>query len=226
MVKEEDMATGTNAQLDGGQELTTTTQKDVYLGNLLRRIIDAVNTTALNAGVSSIGKLPPPPKIDSIAISGTVNGSTNTFVCPSEVFHAVLTHNQSMIKNIHYVHEIDTNSGFTQPHVFDAGCSRSLFIHLPAQDSNGNTITYFHRAYAQMPGSDPCPPTVFGNLSSSTAITMTPPLVTSGSVPSLTSILPSTGSGTASPQGQQGGKGLGTVQQRPAPRPKRSVGLS
>jgi hypothetical protein len=215
---------GENAQLEGGQELATVSLKDPYLGTLLTRIINGVNSTALNAGVSSVGKMAPPPKIDSISISGTP-GANNTFVCPSEVFHAVLTHNQSVLKNIRYIHEIDTNPGFTQPHIFDSGCSRSLFIHLPAQNSSGSTITYYHRAYAQMPGSDPCEPTVFGNYTGSTAITMTPPVVTSGSVPSLTSILGSTGSGTASPQGQQGGKGLGTVVSRPAPRPKRSVGV-
>ena len=198
---------GENAQLEGGQELATVSLKDPYLGTLLTRIINGVNSTALNAGVSSVGKMAPPAKIDSINISGTP-GANNTFVCPSEVFHAVLTHNQSVLKNIRYIHEIDTNPGFTQPHIFDSGCSRSLFIHLPAQNR-----------------SDPCEPTVFGNYTGSTAITMTPPVVTSGSVPSLTSILGSTGSGTASPQGQQGGKGLGTVVSRPAPRPKRSVGV-
>lgn len=216
---------GRNALLDGGQELNLITQKDAYAGSLLRRIILAVNTLANNASVSPIGKLPSPPKIDSVQIQGTQSG--NVLTCPSEILHWTLTHNQAVQKGIRYFTEIDTNPGFTQPHVIDHGTGRSGFLNLPtyasaAAQEGTQPTAYYLRSYAQYTGSDPSEPTVFGNLDGSTKIVMTPPLGTSGSA---TALLSSTGSGTASPQGQQGGKGLGTVQQRPSPKPKRSVGI-
>ena len=212
--------TGENAILDGGQELTMTTQKDVYLGNLIRRVINAVNTLATNTSTSAIGKLPPPPKIDSIQVQGTQ--ANNVLTCPSEILHWTMTHNQAVTKGVRYFSEIDTNPGFTQPHVVDHGTSRTGFLTLPTFSSaenktNNQPTVYYLRSYAQYSGSDPAKETVFGNLNGSTQIVM-------GGT-SVTPLLSSTGSGTASPQGQQGGKGLGTVQQRPAPRPKRSVGV-
>jgi hypothetical protein len=207
---------GKNAQLEGGQELSFVEQSmSAYLGSLLRRTINAVNTLSLNSGVAAVGKTPAPPKVDSISISGTQSG--NTFTCPSEILHIALTHNQAVAKGVRYFTEVDTNSQFTQPHVFDHGTSRSLFATLPTYSSAGVQATYYLRSYAQYPGSDPCEPTVFGNLSGSTAIKMT------GS--SVTALLPSTGSGTASPQGQQGGLGLGKDLVRPKPVPKRSIGV-
>jgi hypothetical protein len=102
------------------------------------------------------------------------------------------------------------------PHVIDAGCSRSLFVHLPTFQSDGVTPqVYYHRAYPQYHGSDPQKPTVLGGLAGATQIMMT------GS--SNTSLLPSTGSGTASPAGTQGGHGLGVVLTRSAPTSKRSI---
>lgn len=200
-------------QLQGGRELNYVSQKDAYTGTLFQRLITAVNTLAKNAGVSAVGKTSPPPRIDAINVQGTQVGDTVT--CPSEVLHWTLTHNQAIQKGIRYFSEIDTDPNFPTPHVIDHGASRSAFLHLPTQDNAGNTHTYYLRSYAQYHGSDPCSPTVHGNLGGALKIQMT------GS--SKTSLLTSAGSGTAAPNGQQGGHGLGKVLDRPAPGPKRNT---
>lgn len=207
------MARGENQQLEGGRELNFISQKDAYAGSLFSRIINAVNMLAKNAGVAAVGKVTPPPPIDSITVKGTLVGSVIT--CPSEILHWTLNHNQAISKGIHYFSEVDTNPNFLAPHVIDHGTSRSAFLHLPALNDSSGTQTYYLRAYAQYPGSDPCKPTVHGNLGGAFQIQMT------GS--SAMSLLTSAGSGTASPTGQQGGQGLGVVLDRPAPGPKRNV---
>ena len=218
-----------NAILEGGQELSVISQQDFNHGSLLQRIISAVNSLASNVGVSAVGKLPPPPPVDSIQVQGTQSG--NVLTAPSETLHWTMAHNQEVQKGIHYFTEIDTNPNFTQPHVIAHGTSRTGFLHLPSQDNNGVQQTYYMRSYPQMPGSDPQKPTVLGGLGAATQIVMTPPTttVTIGglpvtiSIPSKTTLLPSTGSGTAAPNGQQGGHGLGKVLTRPAPTTKRSL---
>jgi hypothetical protein len=202
-----------NAQLDGGRELAYLAQKDPYLGSLFGRVIDAANSIAKNANVAVFGKTEPPPPIDSINVQGTQVGSTVT--CPSEILHWTLTHNQSIAKNIHYFSEVDTSPYFTRPHVIDHGCSRSAFLHLPTNDNEGNPQTYYLRSYSQYPGSDASKPTVHGNLGGAFKIQMT------GT--SNTTLLTSAGSGTASPTGEQGGRGLGTELVRPAQGPKRNL---
>jgi F0F1-type ATP synthase membrane subunit c/vacuolar-type H+-ATPase subunit K len=205
------MAQGLNEQFQGGRELVYLTQKDNYLGSFLSRLGDAVNTLAGNAGVAAVGKTSPPPRVDNITVQGTQVGDTLT--APSEILHWTLTHNQAINKGIKYFSEIDTTDGFTQPHVYEHGTSRSGFLTLPTFSSAGVKATYYLRSYAQYPGSDACAPTVVGNLGAATKIQMT------GA--SITALLPSTGSGTASPQGQQGGQGLGAVIRRPTTQPKR-----
>src|ERR1700675_5052282 len=123
------MANGENQKLDYGRELVYVDQHDQYLGRLLRRVVDGVNTLATNAGVSAVGKTSPPPKIDSINVQGTQTG--NVITCPSEILHHVIVHNQSIGKGIRYFSEIDTSPSFPQPHVIDHGTSRSSFITLP-----------------------------------------------------------------------------------------------
>lgn len=207
------MARGSNEQLEGGRELSYVNIRDSYAGSLFGRIIEAVNTLAKNAGVAAVGKVPPPHPIDSINVQGALSGSTLT--APSEILHWTIQHNQAVAKGVRYFSEIDTNPSFTAPHVVDHGTSRSAFLTLPKMDNTGATQTYYLRSYAQMPGSDPCKPTVHGNLGGAIGIQMT------GS--SKTTLLASTGSGTASPNGQQGGHGLGIVLDRPAPGPKRNT---
>ena len=204
---------GKRAQLEGQSELTAIQQKDFNAGNLFARIIAAVNTLATNVGATAVGKLDPPPPIQSINVQGTQVG--NVLTAPSELLHWTINHTQEIQKHAQYFTEIDTNANFTQPHVISHGASRSGFLHLPAQDNNGNTQTYFLRSYPQYTGSDAQKHTTFGGAAGATQIVMT------GS--SKTSLLPSTGSGTASADGTQGGKGLGTNLVRSAPTSKRSI---
>ena len=205
---------GKNQQLTASRELSYVNQKDSLLGSLLRKVINAVNTTAVNAAVSSIGKLSPPPPIDSITPAGTYTPK-NTFECSGEILHYTLTHNQAIQKGIQYLSEVDTNPNFTQPHVIDHGCSRSAFVSLPTFMSDGVTPqTYYLRSYAQYHGSDASPKTVFGGINGAIPITM-------GGTSAAT-LQPSQGSGTAR-NGQQGGVGLGTILNRPAPGPKRNL---
>ena len=204
---------GKNSDLQGGQELTKIQQKDFDNGSLLKRIIDAVNSLAANTGAAAVGKLSPPPPIQSIQVQGTQNG--NTLTAPSEILHWTLNHTQEVQKHVRYFTEVDTSPNFTQPHVIDHGASRTGLLHLPAQDNDGKPQTYYMRSYPQYHGSDAQKHTTFGGEAGATKIVMT------GS--SKTTLLPSTGSGTASAGGQQGGKGMGTVLTRPAPGPKRSI---
>ena len=205
------MAQGLNQNFQGGREINYLAQKDTYLGSFCSRVADAINNLAGNAGVAAVGKTTPPPKIDSITVQGTQVGDTIT--APSEILHWTLTHNQAVNKGVKYISEIDTNPSFPQPHQHFHDASRTGFLTLPTLDNEGNQQTYYLRSQAQYPGSDACAPTVLGNLGAPTKIQMT------GT--SKTTLLPSTGSGTASPQGQQGGLGLGTVLRRPTTQPKR-----
>lgn len=206
---------GAKAQLSGGRELSYLTQKDALLGSILQRIITSVNTIGANTAVSPTGKLPAPAPIDSIDVQGTKDDDTNTITVPSEHLHWTMTHNAEVQKGIQYISEIDTDPNFPQPHIVDHGCSRSGFVSLPA--NNGDTPNvYYLRSYPQYHGSDPAPRTTLGGRDGATRIVLTAAGAGHG-------LLSSKGSGTASPTGQQGGKGLGTVLKRPAPGPKRNL---
>lgn len=206
---------GINEQLEGGRELSYVNIRDSYAGSLFGRIIDAVNALAKNAGVAAVGKVAPPPPVDNITVSGPAPNNGVISIPNSEVLHWTIQHNQSVSKGIHYFSEIDTSPSFTNPHVIHHGTSRSGFLSLPTNNSSNVKQTYYLRSYAQYPGSDPAPPTVLGGLGSAIGIQM-------GGT-SQTSLLPSTGSGTAASDGSQGGHGFGVVLTRPAPGPKRSV---
>lgn len=206
---------GENAQLEGGRELSYINLRDNYAGSLFSRVIDAVNTLAKNAGVSSVGKVSPPPPVDSVTVQGNAPSNGMVTVPNSEILHWTIQHFQSIGKGIGSFSEVDTSPTFPSPHVVDHGTSRSAFLTLPTNNSSGTLQTYYLRSYAQYPGSDPCKPTVLGGLSGAIGIQM------GGS--SKMDLLPSAGSGTANTSGQQGAKGLGTILTRPAPRPKRST---
>ena len=207
---------GKNAQLDGSQELTAIQRKDFESGTLFQKIIDAVNSVSRNLGASAVGKLPPPPPIQSVNVKGSLDPASNTITCASEILHWTINHTQAVDKGVHYFSEIDTDRNFNQPHVISHGASRTGITTLPTfMDDGATRQTYYLRSYAQMAGSDAHKPVVVGGLSGATRIQMT------GS--SGVTLLPSTGSGTASSNGTQGGHGLGTLLTRSAPAPKRSV---
>ena len=191
---------GQGGSIDGGRELAETEQKNPLLGRLIRRIIDGANTGFKNAGVSPTGENAPPPPINSVAVKvGSVG----------EHMHVQITHNGPVERNIRYFVEVHTDPSFNQPVVEDHGTSRTrLPYNLPTFEDDGSTkANYYVRAYAQNPGGQPTQPYVVGGIGNPTAFQM------NGA--SALTMLPSTGSGTAAPTGQQGGSGLGKVQSRP-----------
>lgn len=203
------MSQGTS--LDGGRSLARLRENDPLTGELLQRVIDAINRLGSNIGASPLGELPPPPPVDSTSVKGAL--SNNVLTAPGEILHFVHTHNVPINRGIQYVTEISANDpNFTAPHPIDHGSARSGFIHLPANDDNGNAVAYYLRVTPQYPGSGPAKPTVYGGVQGPTQILMT------GSTNM--SLLSSQAAGTAKPG--QGGQGLGAVRSRgPVGGPKR-----
>lgn len=189
------------ANLDLGQ---TINQFAPGLRDALRLIQDAVNNVAAQTGSAAQGKTQPPPPIQQL----------NVKVSNGELVHATISHNSPIDKPVHYFLEYDTDPGFGRPQVEHLGASRGRVLNLPTLDDDGVAQTYYMRAYAQYPGSDPSAKIPFGG-SSPTPITL------SGTTRLTHS--PSTGSGTASPVGDQGGSGFGRVNTRAPLGPKRNI---
>lgn len=171
---------------------------------LLSNLVDQIGNGFKQAGIETMGKVQPPDPIENLNVVAN-NGTV----------HAVLTHNAPITKHANYFVEASTDESFSQPHVFHLGVSRTLFAPLPTKDGNGNDIPWRFRSYVQYPGSEPSGHTYFGPQH-------TPTIVTVGGTAQFTP-LPSTGSGTAAANGQQGGQGFGIVLQRTPVGPKRSV---
>jgi hypothetical protein len=175
------------------------------LGQWLRsNLIPAINNIGKQLAVSPVGAMgaPDPPQSIQVKAAG-------------EYAHVQITDNAKLQKGVQYFTEVSTSPSFSQPIVIDHGASRTSHpFPLPTQDDDGNPVTYYFRSYKQYHGSDPSAHVVYGG-QSPTGITM------SGSTQM--TLLPSTGSGTAAGNGQQGGQGLGKVILRATPQPKRSV---
>jgi hypothetical protein len=180
--------------IDGSQFLKEFRSREPHLALLLEQMIDGINGTANLVGVNPNGKVAAPPPLEAIDVKAN-NGDV----------HVTLTHNAPINKNIKYFVEASTDPTFQNvdpAHVFELGSSRGLFTRLPAMDDDGNAQNWHFRAYPQYQGSDASEKTYFG-----TMINPTP--VDPGGTTQLTP-LPSKGSGTAAPNGSQGGQGLGT----------------
>jgi hypothetical protein len=174
-----------------------------YLDDAVGKLQEGLNNLGLHLSADPTGKVTAPPVVQQLTVKTNGTG----------LVHAVVTDNNPIQKNLHYFVEYDTTPSFAQPHVKQLGASRSMEpITLPALDDNGNPQNFYFRAYSQYPGSDPSAPIHFGG--------DTPTAVNPGGSQKMT-LLPSTGSGTAQPTGQQGGSGFGKVLFRPAPAPKR-----
>lgn len=113
------------------------------------------------------------------------------------IFHATLSDSGQIQKGVGYFLEYDTDPTFTRPTVIDLGASRQYRGYL------GNQNLYW-RGYSQLSpplNSMPSAPLVHGG---------SVPLVVNGGGSAMgPTILPSTGSGTAATNGQQGGQGHG-----------------
>jgi hypothetical protein len=189
---------GNSGQLDGGGLLAEFATQNPRLAQVLQTIIDGVNNTARNAGVSVTGDIPSPKSPDSVTVATA-----------GEMVHVSINHTGPVDRNVRYFSEIAADTGgnpaFGRPIVKDHGTSRTPEpFSLPTMDGNGNPYTYSLRSYAQNPGGPPSIPTMASGgtftLSGSTNLTL----------------LPSTGSGTAPNNGQSAGQGLGRNQRRMA----------
>ena len=130
--------------IDATQFLNEIRERDPKSFLVFQNLIDGVNGIAKQLGVDPTGKVSPPPPPEALNV--TANNGT---------VQAVITHNAPMSKQIQYHVEMDTNPSFPQPHVVHLVDSRSLFTSLPHKDGGGNNQSWFFRAYAQYPGSDP-----------------------------------------------------------------------
>ena len=177
-------------ELNDNRFLADLFTKDSVQASFLQEIVRSINNVARGAGVAVSGDNLAPPPVNAITIKAS-----------GEQIHAVLSHSAQVTRSINYFLEADTSEGFTQPHVMDIGASRSHVFMLPTLNDSGAIQPWYLRAYAQYPGSPPSKPTVYGGLTGPTAITL------QGTTKM--TLLPSTGSGTASSTGQQGGAGRG-----------------
>lgn len=192
--------------LDISKEILALTQIPeigMHLGEALRKLQDAANNLGQNVAVNPTGTLPPPPPIQALDVKTNGTG----------LVHAVINDQNAIQKNLHYFVEYDTDPAFKQPHVVHLGASRTMNpINLPATDDDGNPQNFYFRAYSQYQGSKPGEKINHGGSNASA--------IAPGGTQQMT-LLPSTGSGTAQPNGQQGGSGFGKVLFRDTQGPKR-----
>jgi hypothetical protein len=165
------------------------------LATMFENMQDAINQTANLAGVDSTEHTDPPDPPQAVAVSSG-----------SDHIHVAITDNSVRSRALNYFVEWSPNDpSFLSPQVEHLGASRQLVLALPANDEEETPINYFVRVYSHSLGARAASAKLtFGGAANPTPITLT------GS--STLKLLPSTGSGTASSIGQQGGEGFGTAQ--------------
>jgi hypothetical protein len=188
----------------GGDELLTYVENNVSpkLAQYLRRyVVPSIEQLGQNVGASPTGYVPPPEPPQGLIINP--QGPENV--------QFTIQHTSPVQKGIEYFTELATQPSFAGARIEHHGTSRSPVstLWLPTKDSGGNTHTYYARSYAQYPGSQRSgySPVVSFSMTGSTQADHTP----------------STGSGTAAPDGSQPGQGWGNNLQRAAVGPKRNV---
>lgn len=159
------------------------------LGAVLRQFRNAINQTAQNAGVSPVGQADAPPQIGALTVKAS-----------GETVHATINEPNQINNQIEYFLEYANEPNFLAPHVAHLKSARGHFLTLPAKNDAGDAQPWYFRAYSQYPGSKPSAPVYFGG--------KTPQKVTLSGTTQLTP-LTSTGSGTATSTGGQGGWGRG-----------------
>lgn len=199
------------AKLDLSQVIsavaTRATNYPALLSNALQRIEDGVNNLGQQLAAEPVGLAQAPPPLEGVNVK-TAAGT-------GEQVHVTLTHNVPITKNVHYFLEYDNDPSFPAPHVTHLGTSRGTVLTLPSKNDDGSSVhNWYFRGYPQLPGSKPAAPVNFGGI--------VPTPVTLGGSTQL-SLQASTGSGTAAPNGQQGGWGFGKTNTRGAAGPKRLI---
>lgn len=178
--------------------------KDPVMRSALLSIQDAINNLGTHVAADPVGETSAPPPLQAVNVKTA-----------GETVHVTFTHNVPINKGVHYFLEYANDPSFRQALVTHNGTSRTIPpFTLPTKDDNNATQTWYFRGYTQYPGSNPSAKVNYGGTN--------PTAVTLGGTTSLT-LLPSTGSGTAAPDGTQAGSGFGTIQSRPAIGPKRNI---
>jgi hypothetical protein len=190
------------ASIGGDDLLTQIETQNPKLGQFLRNyVVPAISNVGTNLGASPTGFVAPPDAPQALTINEQI---------PEHV-QFTITHTSPVQKGVKYFTEVATSPSFAGARVEDHGTSRAPVntLFLPTMDSTGATYQYVARSYAQMPGGQRSgySPTVSFSLTGTSKANHTP----------------STGSGTAAPDGSQPGQGLGNNLFRPAQAPKRSV---
>lgn len=170
------------------------------LAYLLDKIVTAVNQTAQATGVDSTAFQSPPHAPTTISVKAS-----------GGIAHVTLTDPSPRSRALNYFIEHDTDPSFSNPHVVHLGAARGAFLNLPALDDSGAAQPWYFRGYSMLGGSTKASAhIIFGTSGNPTPVSV-------GGAAQLTP-LTSTGAGTASTTGQQGGQGFGTPQySRPEP---------
>ena len=188
--------------LSGGQFLQDLRLESPRAALLLERVINGLNTISDHLGVDPTGKAEPPNQIPSISV-----------MPGPDMVHVTLNDTSPLHKNEQNFLEHSVDGGLTW-HMNHLGASRGINMPLPTMNSGGTTYNYFFRAYKQRLGSDAqSEHTYLGSAVSPMTVNLT------GTAKM--DLLPSAGGGTAPPNGQQAGQGLGTALSRPAQTQKR-----
>ena len=156
---------------------------DPLLATTLDEFEQRITTLAKQVAANPLGAVEPPPAITALSV-----------LASSGVFDIQIQDNSPVNRGINYFVEYSTTASFAQPHVVDLGASRSY------RATWGNQTLYF-RAYSQYPTSSPSATVYFGPSAAPTAVVGGG---AAGPTPQA-----STGSGTASNNGQSGGAGFG-----------------
>lgn len=189
--------------IDVGQFLNELRAKDPHLALLLEKVVDGVNGVSNHLGVDPTGKVQPPDPIQAINVKAGDNH-----------VHVTLTDPSTVRKGIQYFVEWANDPSFANPHVEHLGAARGKMLALPALKDDGVTPNqYYFRSYSQYHGSDAqSKKAVLGGQYTAAPVTLT-------GASKMTPLV-SQGSGTAAPDGSQGGQGLGTNLQRLPQGPK------
>jgi hypothetical protein len=174
--------------------ITELKNENPRLGLMMDKVRDAVNQAATVLGIDATSHISPPSAPQSMNVKAN-NGTV----------HVTIQDGSQRGRSLNYFVEADTDPAFSNPHVEHLGPGRGRFFSLPGMDDDGDTQNWHFRSYSMNPGSQKRSEIqYFGGAAAPTAVDV-------GGTTMLTP-LPSTGSGTASTTGQQGGQGFGNAQ--------------
>ena len=160
---------------------------------MFEQIQDSQNQLATSIGVDSTGHTSPPDSPSGINVAAA-----------DGLAHVTINDSAQRNRSLHYFVEADTVPSFAQPHVFDLGAGRGIFLPLPNKDGSGNQLKWYFKTYKMQPGSAKASQhIVYGG--------QTPIGTEVGGAVAFTP-LASTGAGTAPDNGRRGGEGFGTAQ--------------